>query len=253
MVVNSITLTGMVLTAMPVGEFDKRLVILTRERGKITAFAKGARKQNSALLACTQPFTFGEFSLYEGKTSYNVLSADISNYFVELREEFESVYYGLYFCEFAEYLTRENVNETSILKLLYQSLRALVKKTIPYDLIRYIFELKIITLSGEGPQVFECVKCKKTDDLVYFTSRTGGIVCRNCANIPTDKIPVSGSTIYTMQYIISSTIEKLYTFHVTPEVLEQLKKCMTRYRNEYVDKHFKTLEMLDLSKIPFKK
>lgn len=238
----------MVLSAMPIGDYDKRLVILTRERGKITAFAKGARRQNSAFLACSQPFSFGEFMVYEGKTSFSVVSAVITNYFDDLKKELEAVYYGLYFCELADYFSHENMDGTEMLKLLYQSLRALSVDSISKKLVRYIYELKILVQNGEAPQVFQCVKCKKEDGLIYFHSESGGLVCPDCRKTiltNTKYIPVSNSTIYTMQYIITSSIEKLYTFTVSDEVMKELKQCMESYCNVYIDRKMKSLEFLE--------
>lgn len=241
----TVTVTGIVLSTMPIGDYDKRLTILTKERGKITAFAKGARKPNSALLACSQPFTFGEFQLYEGRTSYNVTAANVQNYFSELRNDWNMVYYGLYFCEFVDYVTREGNDDVEILKLLYQSLRALMNEKIGIVLVRYIFELKLIALFGEAPQVFECVKCGKQEDLSLFSVELGGMLCKECRRCAHDAVRLQNSTVYTMQFILATKVEKLYSFTVQDDVLMELKHRIDRYRQTYIDHKFKSLELID--------
>lgn len=207
-------ITGMVLKAEPMNDYDRRVVLLTKERGKISAFARGARKANSRLLAATNPFCFGTFKLYEGRTSYNVMEAEISNYFEGLREDYEGAFYGMYFLEVMDYYTRENNDEKEMLKLLYQSLRALMHEGLSNVLVRYIFEMKAMVINGE------------------FPGMPGGGEWDD-------------STRYAVSYIMNSGIEKLYTFTVTPQVLAQLKRIADDYRTRYTDRQFKSLEIVD--------
>jgi len=212
--------------------------------GKISAFAKGARRQNSPLMGVVNPFSFGQFTLYEGRNSNTLQQASITNYFSELREDVESAYYGMYFLEFADYYTREYNDEVTMLKLLYQTLRVLAKKSIALALIRYIYELKAISINGEAPQVFQCVTCGSNEREMVFSALKGGSVCSACRVHLQDAQKISGSTLYTMQYVISTPIEKLYTFTVSDEVFEELKEIVEYYVSIYIGKEFKSLEIL---------
>ena len=210
---DQVIVTGMVIFTAPVNDYDRRIIILTKERGKITVFAKGARRQGSRMLAATNPFCFGNFKLYEGKTAYNLIEANISNYFEELRSDFSGAYLGMYFLEFADYYSRENNDEVELLKLLYQTIRAVIKESIDNRLIKVVYEMKIMVINGEFP------------------------------GIPKDR-PTSKAAAYTIDFITRTPVEKLYTFKVSDEVLEELSSISDMYRNKYIDKHFKSLDLI---------
>ncbi len=242
--VSQITLTGMVLVAAPVGEYDKRLVILTKERGKITAFAKGARRPNSQYVAGSRPFSFGEFTMYQGREAYTLTGMNIANYFEDMAMDLDKVYYGMYFLELADYFSRENIEAKDMLNLLYASFVAMGKGVIPIKLIRLIYELKIFAINGEYPDVFKCEECGSSEELAYFSLSKSGALCNECGMAVKDAIVIDTSTFYTLQYIISSAIGKLYTFTVSDKVLTELTMIISRWMTVHCDKQFKTLELI---------
>lgn len=202
---------GMVLSAMPVGDYDKRLVILTRERGKITAFARGARRPTSVLLAASNPFVMGEFSLIEGRTAYSLIRAEVQNYFTELAMAQPEVYYGFYFLELADYYGREGMDESPMLNLLYLAVRALLNPHLDDRLVRRIFEMRAMTINGEYAPEEETMRPE---------------------------------TLYVCRYIMTSPLQKLFTFAVTQEVQRELEQTLDRHMKRVMDRRMRSLEIL---------
>ncbi len=236
--------TGIVLSAMPIGEFDRRIVLLTKERGKISAFAKGARRPNSPLTGVTRAFVFGTFQVYEGRTSYNIRQANITNYFESLLTDYDGVCYACYFAELADYYGRENLDASVMINLLYAAVRAVSNPNIPNELIRYIYELRLIAINGENPDMFVCAGCGSEEGLMVYSPSHHSMFCGSCVSSVSDGIRVSQSTVYTLQYILTSPLERLFTFTVSSDVLSELGRVMGAVCADTFDKNMKSLEML---------
>ncbi|SFI14934.1 DNA replication and repair protein RecO [Pseudobutyrivibrio sp. OR37] len=238
-----VTLTGLVLSSSDVGEFDKRLVILTKEAGKVTAFAKGARRPNNSMIAACSPFCFGVFDAFEGRNSYHLSKANISNYFRDLVMDYDKVCLGSYFLEVASFLSVEGGDEKLRLALLYQSLKALESGKFSHRLLKDIYDLKTWVIDGEYPNVFSCMLCGKKEDLSTFSIKHHGTLCKSCGNLEAG-VKISTSTLYAMQFIVSSTIEKLYTFVLNGETEEELTRILDAYRLNYRSHKYKSEEFL---------
>jgi len=215
---------------MPVGEYDRRVSLLTAETGRISAFARGARRATSPLTACTLPFTYAEFTLNERRDAYDVRYAENVRSFAQLYSDIEASMYGAYFCEILEYLSRENTDEKEQLKLLYMTLAALNTDSVSKRLARCIFEIRALANYGEA---------MKADGLYYCPSQDG-LVDFNAAG----SRPVNTSTLHAVQYIESSPPNKLFSFTVTDEILDELEYICADYLKRHIDRPLKSLEVL---------
>lgn len=236
---------GLVLHEMPIGDYDKRLVLLTKEYGKITVFSKGARKANSKMLAGSQIFSYGDYMLYKGKNSYNVNQVHLIESFHRLRNTIEGLTYGLYTLEFAEYISSENNPNHELMRLILKTLKILEKNKISYELVKNIFELKGMSFMGYSPWVLNCVTCGSEQELNYFSSREGGVLCNQCSMRDKGAIKISETTHYTMQYILSTQLNELYKFKLTNNILHEFNLVMRQFTQYNLNKKFKTLEFLN--------
>ena len=275
----SIEVKGMILSAANLSEYDKRLVILTKERGRITAFAKGARRAAGNMNARTQPFGTGTFRLLPTRDAYSLRECEIDDYFDGIANDMVCMAYGSYFLELASFLSSEDGDATDLLNLLYLSVKALMKGRLPYRDIRAAFELRAVTGSGEfaAPGVCTDFNPGNTDCLCrnrengennlleegFYVARTGGIYCSACAKkrfplifagtgpfggLPMDTIPLNRRELDVLRIITAAPLGKLYPglygMEGTEEAFVRIRDLSGVHLAKFVGGHFKSLDVL---------
>ena len=210
---DSVTVSGIVLSTMPIGEYDKRLLLLTREFGKISVFARGARRPNSPLIGAAVLFAFGSFELAEGRTAYSLRSAHITEHFDWVSQDKEALCYGSYFAEFSDYYGRENLDGTEAIKLLFCALRALKNDKLSRPLIRRVFELKAMELEGE-----------------YY-------------DVPKTSVPESAMRAW--RYVLETPQEKLFRFTLDDEAEKAFGRAVEEMKQNFIEKNFRSLTVLE--------
>ena len=210
----TVELSGVILFAQPIGEYDRRLVILTRERGKITAFARGARRQKSPLIAVTNPFVFAVFSLYEGRDAYTLVAADASEYFSDLAQKMPGVFYGYYFLELSDYYGREGIESGSIVNLLFVTFRALMREQLPPSMIRRIFEIRMLAENGDYAP-------------------------------PDEAGNMNEAAFQALRYASYCPVSRLYAFSLDEEAAGAFSREAVSAMKRTIDKSFKSLAVID--------
>ena len=89
---------ALVLKSFPLNEADRCVTLFSRERGKLTALAKGALKPKSSLRGLIQPPRYCQFFLVKGKGSMELITQG------EMREPYLALHNDLLKIAYANYI-----------------------------------------------------------------------------------------------------------------------------------------------------
>lgn len=177
----SFRLQAVVLRHWDYGETDRMVILFTKERGKLTALAKGARKPLSRKAGHLEPFTQLSLQLAQGSGIPMIIQAETIEAYLPLRQDLSRLSQALYVLEVLERFTFEGEENRPLYQLAVQTLQRLAALYQPQVVLRY-FDVQMLSMVGYRPQLCFCVSCKseiKPADQ-YFSAALGGVLCPRC-------------------------------------------------------------------------
>lgn len=239
----NIKINGIVIAENNMGDYDKMLTVLTPNFGKISCVAKGARRPQSALLAGTQLFCFGEYMMYKGTNTYHINSCETIEIFYNIRTDLDKLKYAIHINKIIQDITEENENCYRILQLYLNTLYTISETDKNLNLVISVFKMRLLSILGYTPRIMKCTKCKEKDNLTKFSIKDNGFKCEACGRQDKSAIDMSESTKNAIKYVITAPPKKLFSFNLKDEGLEEFKLISKIYFNEKLEKEYKIEEI----------
>ena len=240
-----ITTTALVLRSVDYKESDKILTLLTRDQGKMTVSARGARKKGSAIAAACQLLCWSDMVLYEYQGRWSVKEAATQRQFRGVRDDLDKLSLACYFAEVTETLALEDMPSPELLSLILNSLHALDKMDKPRALVKAAFELKAMCLAGYEPLLEGCAVCgeEKLEE-PRFHLKEGVLHCAACRGGVGEGIsmPLDGQALAAMEHIAYGDPKRLFSFHAEGESLKLLADLAEAYLHTQLERGFRSLD-----------
>lgn len=237
--------SAIILRRINIGESDRVVTLYTREKGKVSAVAKGARKHMSKLAGPTEPLTYGRYFLAAGRDLDIVTQAEVKESFPQIKKNLNRIGFASYMVELINAIVEEHDPNYEAFDTLLSSLY-LLESDIEPELVARYFELQIMSMMGYRPELDECLRCGRqpSSDVVAFSPELGGRACEECAPLPTDVIILKKPSADAMRQLLSVEPEQLKNIQISDDAKDPLYRAIRWYVRCRLDRNLKSSEFL---------
>lgn len=205
--IKNIKTSGIVLKESPLGDNGKVLVFFTKDFGRISVAAKGAKKTGSNLLQLSQLFAYSNLELYKGNSSlYTLTGGTLIEPFSGLGEDYDRISSASEIVINLLKVIQENLPDIDTLRLLLNSLHFISSGKRSPDFVAVIFLLKMLQFQGLIPEI---------DEIIQMWNQN-----------------LDSGTIAALGHIFDSEISDLFSFGVSDYVKDELKGISQMFLSE---------------------
>ncbi|MHA7207836.1 DNA repair protein RecO [Arthrobacter sp. MDT1-65] len=172
---------GVVLRTYKLGEADRIIVLLTRDRGQVRAVAKGVRRTSSKFGSRLEPFMSVELLLAHGRNLDIITQAQTKGaYGHGIASDYGRYTAATAIAETAERLTDIGEAGSAQYALVAGAFSALSRDLHPSELILDSYLLRALSTAGWAPSFTDCARCGVPGAHSAFSAPLGGAVCADC-------------------------------------------------------------------------
>ena len=240
------TTDGLIIKETNVGESDRAVVALTRDKGKVSAFVSGARKPKSKNAAATARLSFSSLTFNRTKDTYRITESEAIEVFFGLRTDIQKLSLAQYICELCQVLVPFEVEGEDFLRLALNSLHFIAEGKMDIYAVKALTELRMMVIAGFMPDLVGCRNCGTDRGFPMFLDINGGdMLCNDCkasAAVQGNFAVLDRTTFAAMRHIAYSDFKRLYSFSLPPQNARYLSFVTERYLSAQTDHRFKTLD-----------
>jgi DNA repair protein RecO (recombination protein O) len=243
---------AIILRRSDLGEADRLLTLLTPDRGKLRAIAKGARKIASRKSGHVELFNRVSLLIARGRGEFDIVSqVETIEPSRALREDLARSTYAHYAAELIDRFAEEGTSQPELFELLAGALGWFSTATDLALTARY-FELKLLTLGGFQPQLFHCAARGEPleeiqgDESYGWSPGDGGALCPLHAADRRDILRLSLGALKVLRHAMRSDYRSFAPLQVREPVASEVERAMQRYLSYVLERKLKSVEFINV-------
>jgi DNA repair protein RecO (recombination protein O) len=223
---------AIVLRVVDFSETSCVVTLFTRDFGKISGLAKGARRRKNPFEAAIDVLAFCRIVfLHKTSETLDILTeAKLLRRFKSASTDLQRLYAAYYVVEMLLAMTDEDNPNPELFELAWQTLVD-IDEGLPREPCLIQFELRAANMLGQSPALATCVECGKAVDgegRVFFGLRHGGIFCPDCRRTKKSVVSVSRDAMEILKKMADPKLD-WQRIDCPPQAVGELAAIVRRY------------------------